>query len=67
MSKSWDKFRIQKPFSRVAIIYGEPIFVGTDIDGLALENYKIKVRDSLEELEALAVSYFENEALTEIF
>ncbi len=39
LHKAWDKFRIPKPFTRVAVLYGKPMFVtptelAEDIEGL---------------------------------
>lgn len=30
---SWDKFRLPKPFSKIVVHYGEPIFVPSDVSG----------------------------------
>jgi len=30
--KSWDRFRIPKPFSRALVLYGDPIFIPAELD-----------------------------------
>jgi lysophospholipid acyltransferase (LPLAT)-like uncharacterized protein len=32
--RSWDRFTIPKPFSRVAFVYGEPVYVPRRGDGV---------------------------------
>lgn len=58
LHKSWDKFRIPKPFSRVAVVYGKPIFVSETLDEDQFEKTKDQVYDSLESLEVEAQQYF---------
>lgn len=57
-SKSWDQFRVPKPFSRVAVVYGKPILV----DEYLGENHKQEVQsavyDALEGLEEEARLFF---------
>lgn len=36
MHRSWDRFRIPKPFSKVTILYGEPLLVAEDAADLDL-------------------------------
>jgi lysophospholipid acyltransferase (LPLAT)-like uncharacterized protein len=33
---SWDRFMVPKPFSRLHIVYGEPVFVSGESDGVEL-------------------------------
>ncbi|MGP1450239.1 MAG: lysophospholipid acyltransferase family protein [Wolinella sp.] len=42
--KSWDRFFIPKPFSRITLIAGEPFF----LDGLELDKAREKVKQNLE-------------------
>lgn len=52
--KSWDKFRVPKPFARVSVLYGQP-FVVSDIEH-KLESYQTRLKLELEELEARAIA-----------
>ena len=44
---SWDAFTIAKPFSRVAIVYGEPLRVGREGGEAALEAATETLRERL--------------------
>lgn len=44
---SWDKFRIPKPFSRVKIIYGEPIMIPPKLDKAEVEEYRVLLEKAL--------------------
>ena len=51
--KSWDLFRLPKPFSEILVTYGQPVFVDNDkstfeSDRLKLENSLINEKDSAE-------------------
>lgn len=50
--RSWDAFRIPKPFTRIDIHYGAPIFVAEDTPFDAFPDYQAQVARSLVELEA---------------
>jgi len=54
LHKSWDQFQIPKPFARVALRYGPPVFVSEDTTGLAFGEAKAKVKAGLEAAEAAA-------------
>ena len=43
--KSWDKFRLPKPFSKIVVSYGEPIKVGEN--GPHYENDLVKLEEAL--------------------
>lgn len=43
--KSWDRFMLPKPFSRVVIRYGDPIFVPYDADDDAAEEKRKYLQD----------------------
>lgn len=49
--KSWDKFRLAKPFSKLTIILGEPIFIPENITEDEFKNYQDKVALAILDLE----------------
>jgi lysophospholipid acyltransferase (LPLAT)-like uncharacterized protein len=51
---SWDRFRLPKPFTKIAILVGNPIYIPTQINETELEAFKNQVRVILEEKERLA-------------
>lgn len=53
--KSWDKFRIPKPFTRIAIFYDKPIHIDEGID---FSIYQERLKKALNEKESKAVSLF---------
>jgi len=38
---SWDRYLVPKPFSRVVILYGEPLWVPPEAEGEELERYRL--------------------------
>lgn len=50
---SWDKFRIPKPFAKIIIHYGRPIYVPSDVDGEDFEEISKSLKESLEQDEKL--------------
>jgi hypothetical protein len=56
--RSWDRLKIPKPFSRVAIIYGEPFAVGAEAQGDTFEEYQMRLTKDLNELESGYRDYF---------
>lgn len=48
-AKSWDRFMIPKPFSRVLIRWGDPFAVPSDLDAGAFEDVRRKLEILLEE------------------
>ena len=50
-AKSWDRFRVPKPFSRVVVRYGTPITVPPDTSGIAFGQMKKRVGQTLLGLE----------------
>ncbi|MEN9834584.1 MAG: hypothetical protein RL011_777 [Pseudomonadota bacterium] len=54
--RSWDQFKVPKPFARILVRYGEPIVVAPDTQGLAFGNIKNQIRDGLASNEAAAVA-----------
>ncbi len=47
MLKSWDQFLIPKPFSRVMIRWGEPIFVPEDLPESEFESLRQRIEDNI--------------------
>lgn len=45
--RSWDRFRIPKPFTRVVVSYGEPITIPADADGDALEQWRVRLDEAI--------------------
>lgn len=50
--KSWDNMQIPKPFSRARLIINEPIYVPADASDEVLENKRLELQKSLDELVA---------------
>ena len=45
--RSWDEFRIPKPFSRCVVRFGEPVLVPRDIDGAGEETARKEIEAAL--------------------
>ena len=43
--KSWDRFRIPKPFAKILVSYGEPIDLSNE--SISFEDYRLQVENSL--------------------
>lgn len=56
LSKSWDKFRIPKPFTRVSVLYGKPLYVTESEVFEGLELLRSRLTAELVTLEIQAVS-----------
>ncbi len=54
--KSWDKFLIPKPFSRIFFTYGDPIFVPANITKEDYKKYKKEIKSGLDDLEKNIIS-----------
>ena len=52
--RSWDEFKIPKPFARIAVRYAEPVTVPETTQGLAFGAAKAQVKQGLEAAEAAA-------------
>lgn len=48
--KSWDRLILPKPFSRMDIFIGEPLFVPKGIDAAEMEEYRLLLEKKLNEL-----------------
>lgn len=58
---SWDKLQIPKPFSKVKVIINPPIYVAKDVNDVGLENSRIELQESLDELVAHGQQWRESE------
>lgn len=47
---SWDHFEIPKPFARVTVKIGEPIYTGSDVDGNEIEKQAARLKELLNEM-----------------
>lgn len=52
LHKSWDQFRVPKPFSKVYVIYGEPFLVTKEMYETSIEGCKADLQERLHQLEA---------------
>lgn len=50
-SKAWDKFKIPKPFSKLILIYGEPILVERDATPEKIQEVCLVVEERIKEIE----------------
>lgn len=57
IKKSWDQFRIPKPFTRIVIAIGEPTFIDEDITKEKFDVVAIRIGDLLRKGEEIAKSY----------
>lgn len=57
--KSWDRFIIPRPFSRVAVIYGEPVYVPRGLSEKQIEEKRIELEQRLNDITEKADRYFE--------
>ena len=55
---SWDAFLLPLPFSRVVVVYGEPVYVPPDASGALLQTKRSEVEARLQQITALADGYF---------
>ena len=55
---SWDAFLLPLPFSRVVVVYGEPIHVPADASAAVLEAKRREVEASLRRITETADTYF---------
>jgi hypothetical protein len=55
--KSWDRFRIPRPFSRGKIFYGAPIFVSRDADESEMAAKQAQFQAELDRLRAESVAW----------
>ena len=55
---SWDAFVLPLPFSRIVVVYGEPIYVPADASAADLEAKRREVEASLRRITETADTYF---------
>lgn len=60
--KSWDRFMIPWPFSRVAVIFGDPLYVQRDLTEGQLEEKRLELEQRLIEITKKADGYFKSNA-----
>jgi lysophospholipid acyltransferase (LPLAT)-like uncharacterized protein len=48
--RSWDRFRIPKPFSRALIMYGDPILIPPNSDEEEMEHYRLFLERTMKEM-----------------
>ena len=53
---SWDKFRLPMPFTKIFVIYGDPIMVDPDLNKDDYQEVSEKITNELEKLEKIAVA-----------
>ena len=56
LRRSWDQFKIPKPFARIVVCYGEPILVAAEAHGLAFGEAKASIRAGLKTAEQRALA-----------
>jgi lysophospholipid acyltransferase (LPLAT)-like uncharacterized protein len=56
--RSWDGFVVPLPFSRVVVVYGEPIYVPSGASAAMFHAKQQEVEDSLQHITAMADGYF---------
>src|SRR3972149_1958861 len=59
--KSWDRFIIPHPFTRVVVIYGEPVYVTRDSSEEEIEEKRIELEKRLTEMTDRADQYYKRE------
>ena len=55
-TRSWDRTQVPKPFSRMALVIGEPMFVPPDADDAAIESRRVALERALQLLESRALA-----------
>ena len=48
--KSWDRFQIPKPFTKVTLVISEPIFIPKDLNAEEAEHWRLVVENKLKEV-----------------
>jgi lysophospholipid acyltransferase (LPLAT)-like uncharacterized protein len=56
--KSWDRFTLWKPFSKLCLLYGEPIHVPANLDEAGLETWRQVAQERMDSLEKEADAFF---------
>lgn len=55
--KSWDQFRVPKPFTKIVVVIGEPIYVDANLEKEKFENVANLITESIDRGEETAKSY----------
>jgi len=55
---SWDRYMIPKPFAKIYVIHGDPIYVPADADEAQLEQYRRQLEDALNQTARRCDDYF---------
>ncbi len=58
--KSWDQFTLWRPFSKLCLLYGEPIYVPANLDEAGLETWRQVAQKRMDSLEKEADEFFRN-------
>lgn len=58
---SWDRLQIPKPFTRVKVIIEKPIYVSSEANDEELENKRLELQNTLDELVKRGVQWRESE------
>ena len=61
-TRSWDRFRIPRPFTTVAIVEGERLRPPPGIEGASLEEWRVRLEAALEAADARAQGMAEGRA-----
>ncbi|VAX16712.1 Protein of unknown function DUF374 [hydrothermal vent metagenome] len=56
--KSWDRFLFPKPFSKVVVIYGDPVIVPPDCASAVLEEKRVELEENLSRITDEADHFF---------
>ncbi len=56
-ARSWDRTPVPKPFSRMALVVGEPLAVPSDADDAAIEGHRRQLEARLHELRSRALAH----------
>lgn len=55
LAPTWDKFLVPKPFARVVMLYGDPIYVPADSNEEQVEAIRLRVEQEIHRLESDAM------------
>ena len=58
--RTWDRFIVPKPFSRVVGIFGEPIYIPAELSEEEFDEYCLLIEERLNEATKAADSFFEH-------
>lgn len=58
--KSWDQFRIPKPFTKIVVVIGSPIFVDSSVEREQFDSIANQVGVAINRGEEIAKSYFKS-------